>query len=79
MADGTIKRYDAKPLINKGGIFEKLLDKDFFSGRLTVLNDTVAWDLSGNCDPSECIDIDPFTVESSDDVTEQFSAILSDK
>lgn len=72
MADGTIKQYDAKPLISKGGIFEKLRDKDFFTERLTVLNDTVAWDMSGNCDPAECIDIDPFTIESCADVTERF-------
>lgn len=75
MADGTIKLYDAKPLISRGGVFEKLRDNDFFTERLTVLNDTVAWDLSGNCDPAECIDIDPFTIESCADVTEQFRAI----
>ncbi len=75
MANGTIKRYDAKPLISKGGIFEKLRDKEFFSERLTVLNDTVAWDISGDRDPTECIDIDPFTIENCTDVTEQFRAI----
>ena len=26
------------------------------------MNDTLAWDLSGNNDPSECIDIDPVTL-----------------
>lgn len=75
MTDGTIKLYDVKPLISRGGIFEKLRDKDFFTERLTVLNDTVAWDMSGNCDPADCIDIDPFTIESCTDVTEQFKAI----
>ena len=75
MANGTIKQYDAKPLIEKGGIFEKLRDKDFFAKRLTVLNDTVAWDISGDHNPEECIDIDPFTIESCIDVTEQFRAI----
>lgn len=75
MADGTIKLYDAKLLISKGGVFEKLRDNVFFTERLTVLNDTVAWDLSENCDPAECIDIDPFTIESCTDVTEQFKAI----
>lgn len=75
MTDGTVKHYDAKPLISRGGVFEKLRDKDFFEKRLTVLNDTVAWDLSGNCDSADCIDIDPFTVESSPDVTESFKGI----
>ena len=30
-----------------------------FRERLTVLNDTVAWDLDGNRDPAACIDLDP--------------------
>lgn len=75
MADGSIKLYDAKPLISKVGVFEKLRDKDFFAERLTVLNNTAEWDMSGNFDPAECIDIDPFTVENSEDVTEQFREI----
>lgn len=61
-SDGTIKRYDMKPLIRKGGVFEVLKDKAFFSNRLTVLNSTIAWDVSGNYDPTKCIDIDPFEV-----------------
>lgn len=60
--DGTIHKYDVKPLLQKGGIFEKLEDKAFFRDRLTVMNMTVAWDLSGQFDPENCIDIDPFEV-----------------
>ncbi len=60
--DGTIRLYDVKPLIAKGGIFAPLADEDFFRARLTVLNDTVAWDITGDRDESACIDIDPFTV-----------------
>ena len=37
-------------------------DERFFTERLTVLNDSVAWDLSGRYDPGDCIDIDPFEV-----------------
>ncbi|MGN1109098.1 MAG: DUF2442 domain-containing protein, partial [Oscillospiraceae bacterium] len=59
---GSVRLFDAKPLIEKGGVFEKLRDKAFFAERLTVLNETVAWDVSGNHDPADCIDIDPFTV-----------------
>lgn len=62
MHDGTIRLVDMKPMIAQGGIFEKLTDEVFFSSHLTVLNDTVAWDLTGAHDPAECIDIDPFTV-----------------
>ncbi len=60
--DGTIHKYDMKPLLQKGGVIEQLKDKDFFTQRLTVLNSTVAWDLSGEFDPTNCIDIDPFEV-----------------
>jgi hypothetical protein len=60
--DGQIKHYDMKPLIAKGGVFAQLQDDQFFTERLTVLNGTIAWDLSGHYDPRNCIDIDPFEV-----------------
>lgn len=61
-SDGSIRRYDMAPLIAKGGVFAPLEEETFFRDRLTVLNDTVAWDLSGHYDPTDCIDIDPFEV-----------------
>jgi len=60
--DGSIHLFDMKPLIEQGGVFEKVREADFFKEKLTVLNDTIAWDLSGHYDPRFCIDIDPFTV-----------------
>ncbi|MCD8354929.1 MAG: DUF2442 domain-containing protein [Clostridiales bacterium] len=60
--DGSIRRYDMQPHIDRGGVFAPLADEGFFRERLTVLNDTVAWDLSGHYDPANCLDIDPFTV-----------------
>lgn len=60
--DGTVRCVDMKPMIAQGGVFEQLRDENFFTSRLTVLNDTVAWDLTGEHDPAQCIDIDPFTV-----------------
>jgi len=57
--DGTVRLLDAKPLIQRGGVFAPLQDTDFFRERLTVLNGTVAWDIAGNRDPSACIDLDP--------------------
>ena len=62
MLDGTVRKVSVKHLVNKGGVWEKLKDPDFFKKALTVMNDTVAWDLSGCFDPSNCIDIDPFTI-----------------
>ena len=63
-SDGHIRLFDMKPLIAGGGVFSRLNDPDFFAGALTVLNGTVAWDLSGCYDPTNCIDIDPFEVYS---------------
>ena len=36
-----------------------MCDPEYFRDRLTVLNDTVAWDESGDMDPCNCIDLDP--------------------
>lgn len=49
-----------KESIAGGRVFERLADDSFFEEALTVLNDTVAWDVSGHYDPITCIDIDPF-------------------
>lgn len=57
--DGTVRRFDAKTLIEQGGVFLPLLNEDFFRTCLTVLNDAVAWDMDGTRDPRTCIDLDP--------------------
>ena len=57
--DGTVRLLDASHLVQNGGVFAPLQDADFFLDRLTVLNDTVAWDVDGNRDPYTCIDLDP--------------------
>lgn len=62
MNDGRVRLLDVKPLIAKGGIFEKLKDTNFFNS-VTVMNGTVAWDMSGVRNPYNCIDIDPCTIE----------------
>lgn len=59
--DGKIKIFDAKQLIQKG-VFKQLQDINIFIKACTVLNDTLAWDLTGNYDPSECLDLDPITL-----------------
>ena len=58
-SDGTIRLLDAKPLLETGGVFAPLQDAEFFSQRLPVLNDTVAWDVNGDRDPCTCVDLDP--------------------
>lgn len=56
--DGKIVCYDAKPLLEKK-VFEPLKDKEFFMNACTILNDTLAWDVSGDRDTCKCLDIDP--------------------
>ena len=49
--------------INNGtvikGIFQQLKDIDIFTKTCTVMNDTLAWDISGKRDESNCLDLDP--------------------
>ena len=55
--DGKIAHYGVSPLLEKG-IFTSLKDKDFYKNRCTVMNHTLAWDISGEYNPRNCIDID---------------------
>ena len=61
-SDGTVRKADIKPLIERGGVFSALADREFFEGRLTVLNDAVAWDVTGDRDETRCIDLDPWSM-----------------
>ena len=60
--DGSVRLFDAKPLIKPGTVFEPLSDIQFFKDKLAVINDTVAWDMGGNKDPRKCVDLDPFVI-----------------
>lgn len=51
--DGKIVLYDAKAILGKG-VFRQLQDKRLFMESCTVMNDTLAWDISGKRDPSDC-------------------------
>ena len=57
-SDGKIVRYNAKPKLEQG-VFRELKDISFFVKSCKIMNDTLAWDLTGNNDPFQCIDIDP--------------------
>ena len=52
-------REDQLPVI---GRITALKDMDFFMNRCKIMNDTLAWDLTGKNDPTRCIDIDPETL-----------------
>lgn len=70
--DGKIVCYDAKPLLEKE-VFTVLREIDFFMDACTIMNDTLAWDLSGNRDNSKCIDIDPDTLYELEAVKEEIA------
>lgn len=60
--DGRIVDYQVPESILKLPAFQELLDNATFSEACCVLNGTIAWDLTGKHDPSDCIDIDPCEV-----------------
>lgn len=60
--DGSVRFYDVEPLLKLGTVFEKLRDISIFRSKLTILNGTVAWDINGNRDNRDCIDIDPLVI-----------------
>lgn len=62
--DGKITRYSVADKLNNG-VFKSLKDINMFMTRCTILNDTLAWDISGTRDLSSCIDIDPVTLYNS--------------
>ena len=57
-AHGEIRLYDATEILVHG-VFRVLKDKKIFAESCTVLNNTLAWDVKGNFDPYECLDLDP--------------------
>jgi hypothetical protein len=59
--DGKITVLDMRSNLNKG-VFRSLADQTVFRKSLTIMNGTVAWDLTGKHDPADCIDIDPVMV-----------------
>ena len=75
-SDGAIKLADIQPLIARGGVFAQLSDERLFQSSLTVLNETVVWDIAGNRDEFSCIDIDPVTVyETATDVPDPLGSV----
>ncbi|MDE7287735.1 MAG: DUF2442 domain-containing protein [Lachnospiraceae bacterium] len=70
--DGKIVCYDVTPLLEKE-VFTVLKDLELFIGTCTIMNDTLAWDISGERDTSKCIDIDPDTLYELDAVKEKIA------
>ena len=60
--DGTVRLVNVAPLIDKGGVFSQIASHEAFHNMLTVMNGTVAWDITGNRDASTCLDLDPISI-----------------
>lgn len=60
--DGSVRFFDVKPLLKKGSVFEPMMQIDFFKDRLSIINDTVAWDMTGDGNPRKCVDLDPLVL-----------------
>lgn len=56
--DGKIVRCHAEKDLSEG-VFERIKEYCIFLDRCMVLNGTLAWDIAGGRNVSECIDIDP--------------------
>lgn len=59
--DGKIKLFDVSHLIGRG-VFDQISDIEIFKKTCTVLNHTLAWDLLGNRDEYQCLDLDPESI-----------------
>ncbi len=70
--DGKIVCYDVKPLLEKE-VFAVLREIECFIKTCTIMNDTLAWDISGNRDSTKCIDIAPDTLYMLDAVKEKIA------
>jgi len=60
--NGEIKLYDCAWILREKGAFEKIHDIANFKALCTIMNGTLAFDVSLVRDPCSCIDICPDTV-----------------
>lgn len=60
--DGSVRFFDANPILKKETVFERIMDIDNFKSKIRILNGTVAWDIDGNRNTYDCIDIDPLVI-----------------
>lgn len=60
--NGEIRKYDCSWVLNETGVFEAIKDITSFKKLCTIMNGTLAWDISGTRDATACIDLCPDTV-----------------
>ena len=71
-SDGKIVLYDVKPKL-ESGVFQALKNLDTFMERCVIMNDTLAWDVNDDGNPSDCIDIAPDTLYMLPDAAERIA------
>ena len=61
---GHVRRFNMTPLLKPdcGPVFRPLRDRKTFLETMTVMNGTLAFDVSRNRDERKCVDIDPETI-----------------
>ena len=61
---GHIRRFDMAPLLARGcgPVFRPLRNRRTFLSTMTVMNGTLAFDVSGKRDEYKCVDIDAETI-----------------
>jgi hypothetical protein len=64
--DGKQTKFDAKDIVGRG-VFAPLEDKEIFVNICLVMNRTLSWDIYGNRNSEESLDIDPLVLYSLDD------------
>ena len=67
------KDYTVYVYFEDGKAFEPLKDINFFMNACTILNGTLAWDVSGTRDCSKCLDIDPEMLYRLESVSEKIA------
>lgn len=72
--DVKIVVYDIKPKLGRG-VFQTLQNRDVFLNKCKIMNNTLAWDVSGNNDTAGCIDIDLDTLYALEHVTDVYEAV----
>ncbi len=60
--NGEVKLYDCSFIFNENGVFDKIKNIDSFKNLCTIMNHSLAFDISGQRDVSNCIDICPDTI-----------------
>lgn len=77
--DGNFRIYDASQLVKYGaGVFAHFKDPAFFFDKAGTINNTLAWDVSGDKNPYKCIDVDPQAIYDSECITMEKIVELAD-